>query len=531
MNNILRYFLLLLVPLTGLVSCKKFIEEKSFNLSYPVNLDDLDKLLLGDGYFKVFSKTTSYKNANCYYPFIHFIADETREVSRDYKNPSLNSPDIRDDIFGFYTWQQNLGTNHAGTKITDDSDTWLNLYRHIAVANSILDQVETLKETGPIEQYERIRAESYFVRASSYFMLVNLYAQPYQVGRASQTDGVPLKTTSQVEDVRFTRDNVEAVYTRILSDLDQAEDIFKRVPNKASKYRASLTAVHLLKSRVFLYQQSYQQSAIYAQKVIAGQEGNYLLDLRTFHQGTEGYLQAASPEVIFSMGGVSSYTHLSEGGKGLVIDPELVNLFNDQDLRKGLFFEEKTFQERNLTEMITGKYTALMKFNRNLTRGDVSDAFNLRVSEAYLNAAEALFMNGQIVESKSLLNTFLQTRYKNVLDLNTLSDKDLSLFIINERRKELCFEGHRWFDLRRYMVRSSFAYSKTLRQSFTTFQLNGAPTGVLQLWTPAMKYVYELSPDPARYTLPIPASVVQKEPGIINNHRGENEPKEIITYQ
>lgn len=531
MNNILRYFLLLLIPLTGLVSCKKFIEEKSFNLSYPVNLDDLDKLLLGDGYFKVFSKTTTYKNANYYYPFIHFIADETREVSRDYKNPSLNSPDIRDDIFGFYTWQQNLGANHAGTKITDDSDTWLNLYRHIAVANSILDQVETLKETGPMEQYERIRAESYFVRASSYFMLVNLYAQPYQVGRASQTDGVPLKTTSQVEDVRFTRGNVEAVYTRILSDLDQAEDIFNRVPNKASKYRASLTAVHLLKSRVFLYQQSYQQSAIYAQKVIAGQEGNYLLDLRTFHQATEGYLQAASPEVIFSMGGVSSYTHLSEGGKGLVIDSELINLFDNQDLRKGLFFEEKTFQERNLTEMITGKYTALMKFNRNLTRGDVSDAFNLRVSEAYLNAAEALFMNGQIAESKNLLNTFLQTRYKNVLDLNTLSDKDLSLFIINERRKELCFEGHRWFDLRRYMVRSSFAYSKTLRQSFTTFQLNGAPTGVLQLWTPAMKYVYELSPDPARYTLPIPASVVQKEPGIINNHRGENEPKEIITYQ
>ncbi len=530
MNKIFRYFLLLLIPSTGLVSCKKFIEEKSFNLSYPVNLDDLDKLLLGDGYFKVFSKSTSYKNANYYFPFIHFISDETREVHRDYKNPSLNSPDIRDDIFGFYTWQQNLGGNHAGTKITDDSDTWLNLYRHIAVANSTLDQVETLKESGTIEQYERIRAESYFVRASSYFLLANLYAQPYQAGRASQVDGVPLKTTSQVEDVRFTRNNLEEVYARVLSDLDQAEDIFKRVPDKKSKYRASLMAVYLLKSRVFLYQQSYQQSAVYAQKVISDQKSNFLLDLRTFHQGTAGYLQATSPEVIFSMGGVSSYTHLSEGGKGLVIDPSLLDLFSDQDLRKGLFFEEKTFQERNLTEMITGKYIALNKFNRSLTRGDVSDVFNLRVSEAYLNAVEALFMNGQISEAKNVLNTFLQTRYRSVLDLNTLSEQELSLFIINERRKELCFEGHRWFDLRRYMVRSSYAYSKTLRQTFTTYQLNGAPTGVLQLWTPAMTYVYELSPEPARYTLPIPASVVQKEPGIINNHRGENEPKEIITY-
>ena len=41
-----------------------------------------------------------------------------------------------------------------------------------------------------------------------------------------------------------------------------------------------------------------------------------------------------------------------------------------------------------------------------------------------------------------------------------------------ERRRELCFEGHRWFDLRRYAVCEKYPYSKQIRHAFNVYDGN-----------------------------------------------------------
>ena len=54
----------------------------------------------------------------------------------------------------------------------------------------------------------RIKGETHFLRALYYFTLVNLYGQPYsETNRTSP--GVPLKTTSYVEDKEYTMNSVD----------------------------------------------------------------------------------------------------------------------------------------------------------------------------------------------------------------------------------------------------------------------------------------------------------------------------------
>ena len=70
-----------------------------------------------------------------------------------------------------------------------------------------------------------------------------------------------------------------------------------------------------------------------------------------------------------------------------------------------------------------------------------------------------------------------------------------------ERRRELCFEGHRWFDLRRYAVCEKYPYSKQIRHAFNVYDGNKYE------WDHTDIYVLEKN-DPA-YVMQIPKSVLE----------------------
>ena len=124
----------------------------------------------------------------------------------------------------------------------------------------------------------------------------------------------------------------------------------------------------------------------------------------------------------------------------------------------------------------------------------------IRISEAYLNRAEALVLsqNANIGEALADLNELRRHRIVGYQDIS-ISDATILLGEIRvERRLELCFDGHRWFDLRRYGMPSiSHDYKLKKNDAWVTYVLK--------------------EKDPL-YTLPIPRAV------ILNNVKLEQNP-------
>ena len=110
---------------------------------------------------------------------------------------------------------------------------------------------------------------------------------------------------------------------------------------------------------------------------------------------------------------------------------------------------------------------------------------SVRSAEAFLNRMEAYALSGEEGLALAELNAFRKTRVIGYTDVN-LSGQTLLDEIRLERRKELCFEGHRWFDLRR-----------TTRPRIEKV-IDGK--------------TYILEKDDARYTLRIPQAAIDANP-------------------
>ena len=136
----------------------------------------------------------------------------------------------------------------------------------------------------------------------------------------------------------------------------------------------------------------------------------------------------------------------------------LINSFSEGDLRKDRYITREMLYNEAVPENSTfydtylpyGKYKTL----RSVPTSGSSDYFALsfRIAEAYLNYAEAAAMSQDEGDAITAMNTLLEKRYDrgNAPSFSGLSGDALITQIREERRKELCYEGQRWFDLRRY---------------------------------------------------------------------------------
>ncbi len=118
----------------------------------------------------------------------------------------------------------------------------------------------------PVQKLKKnyIKAQSYALRAFYYYMLVNQYGLPYNYNKESL--GVPLKLDSKMRDddnILMRRNTVEEVYRQIVTDLNEAERLFltlSATQQYEPNYLVSLPMVQLLKSRVALYMENWEEA-------------------------------------------------------------------------------------------------------------------------------------------------------------------------------------------------------------------------------------------------------------------------------
>lgn len=505
-----------------LSSCSNFLKEYSQDTDYIDSWKDLNETLIGDCYMTNFATRSISESSDLQY-FIHFLGDELAECTDSYNNYSM-AYDDKEKVFGMYTWQARSGQNDTYTGYNKENDNWTQCYKYINVANNIIYSLADIPQNTEEEKLGALKVdgEARFLRAYYYFWLVNLYAKPYVASTAKTDLGVPVKVSEKVENKYFQRNTVQEVYDQILVDLLQAETDLEQYGSQPSVFRADVSAVRFLLSRVYLYMQNWSKASEYAQKVLDVHPD--LVALNNLKIGA-AFLSTSSVETIFSMGGNSLPCFTTYKFKSFKISDDMYNLYSNNDLRKTHFvYHNGTFNgyaklDVKGTDLPADTdpsyyfhaYESPWYYNRS----EVSDKFLFRSAEAYLIKAEAEAYLGHEDVARSLVEKLRSFRYAPGSDYTVKETGEALVKLIrDERAKELLLEGQRWFDLRRYGVCEKYPESKKIVHSYYYY--------VDRLSTEKTEcHTFTLGPNDWGYTLPIPEEVIEFNTGMQNNQRGK----------
>lgn len=461
----LKYSIFATIAALSLTACSDFLEPDSESEFVPEDATSLNELLLGEAY-----QRNDMDGFNIY---LGLLDDDVEAAPYQSPNEGFDG----NLYLASYSWQPDM------YKMMEEANAGhINIYERyyevILGANAVLDYIPSVNDSE--ENINKVKAQAYALRGFYYFNLVNIYGQPYNVNPDAL--GVPLKLNSGIEESEdyLKRKSVSEVYEQILSDLHTAESTYLALPESeqwSDNYRTSLPMVQLMLSRTYLYMENWAKAAEYAKLVMDNKQFK-LIDLNDVPlNGTdeEGkpvrnyyvFPTYKSSETIWPYGNVKDmfeWTHKeansqnsNTGGKMhayFQASEELLGTYVDYDLRLNRYIVQAPVgSSSELMHMAFGKvYVGTSYYLPQNAVGVFGRC--LRLSEAYLNYAEAKAMLGGegLGEATDALNALREKRF-DPEDFETEefdSQEELVRFIRDERRRELCFEGHRWFDLRRW---------------------------------------------------------------------------------
>ena len=455
------------VALLGATSCNGFLSEESQDEVIVRTVADYSELLFGSGY-----PSPSEGEYN-----IMYAMDDDYQIREPYLNTDETTLSAL-AAYPFFTWQPSMWRyTVVDYTLYDYKDPYSATYERIMGVNAVLDGIDDAIN-GTAEDKAIVKAEALGLRGYYYYMLTNLFGKPYNVDPSSL--GVPLKLTASIEANGIKRSTVMECYRQIVSDMTQADSIFRMYDKRRGSYRMNLPTVDILLSRVYLQQEQWQKVVDVCSEAI--KTGGALTDYSTLAAtagGTQSIASYNNSEVEWVFGCGVRACNLGS----LMASAELTSLFTNDDYRTGLWFSNgNVFKNRHYLTTTNPTKT-------------------IRTSEAYLARAEAFARLGNLDEALADLNALRQCRYKATMPGRTMAmpaTKEALLdSILEERRRELCFDEVRWFDLRRLgMPQLTHRYKAMRNASWST---------------------YVLQENDPLYTLPIPATALVANPDLKQN--------------
>lgn len=391
---------------------------------------------------------------------------------------------------------------------------WNAFLNYVVTANRIILNIDDVPDPTLTQKERREwKAEALIFRAWIWFDMVRLWGDIPLV-----TEKTPDVTADNIEDVYLKlfppRDPINKVYEKIITDLEIAATDAPEV-NPQNKFLLSKAVANALLAKVYAEKpvRDYNKVIEYCNQVeLAGFSlvENYD-DLFSFDQNTRDMKLRNSSESVFEITFPPGSTNwvwmmfgLNEADPNSVYDwakwitpsRDLIDAFQKENDVIRMNASIKWGNPPWSIHYPSSHYPFMYKMRSNL-----NSIIKIRLADILLLKAEA-YANlgdnpGNLAEAAKLVNQ-VRTRAKlnNLPASVTSSKEEMKNAVLNERRLELAFEGHRWFDL----VRTDKAIS-------VINTLNQRDEGRIQMLPLTEETIL----------LPIPQEAIDKNPSLTQN--------------
>jgi hypothetical protein len=328
---------------------------------------------------------------------------------------------------------------------------WSAAYTGINRANAVLSHVPPINMDTVLKN--RLLGEAKFLRGFYYFTLVRLFG------------GVPLvlEETTSLNNLEVPRVTAEEIYQQIIKDFSAAIPVLPVSYTGADAGRASKGAAIAFLAKVYLTREDWPNAAARCKEVM--ELGVYDL----WEHFSDAFLIANKngKEAVFEVqalgGGLGEGSYMQgymrpnfdkvNGIAGFGDDPVTKNLYDTYratDLRRDVTIRlySATSVPAAPTSIAFPAYVYKYRDPSATANGEGSNNFPI------IRYADVLLMYAEALNELSAGNTLAYdavNRIRNRADLPdlpvSLSQGELRDSILLERRLELAFEGHRWYDL------------------------------------------------------------------------------------
>ncbi len=472
-------------------------------------------------------------------------------------NSSMNiMTDRTEYVFSsVYTDEAAPGSNNGGQGITSDyifvmnvangsaNQIWNVYYSALARINRVINFADTVvpKDAADEQLIQRTKAQALVLRAICHLKIMSHYST--DLTNNSALAGILADRIITTSEVPSRATNGE-FYTSIHDDLNDAIAIFNVNTAPAysgivKTYYPSKVLAQAMKARAYAFKGDYINAEIFADAVISTSGINLATTLSQYNQVFHTHNEAANTEVIFRLKRtVQQNAQATNIHNGWVSVANRRNGSPFYEVSRGLFnhFLGNTTSAITTTDYRINSVCYLSGANSSIvdagyaTSADVrnsdilvlqkhggqaatttSSGYNpdfmvSRISEMYLIKAEARAFATDYNGVKSALQSIVNARYTTPITVTApTTPAGAWKAVLDERRKELCFEGFRFVDLKRLGALANTGLDRDPAEySSSAWNFPGGnPTNLPVTST--------------KFTLPIPISELNANSGIQQN--------------
>jgi len=482
MKTTIQRFLFFTVALAGLQACDNYLNVEPDNRVMIDTPDKVQQLLINS------------------YPTVNYATVAELGSDNFVDNNAPNSKGLYYDLTSFDRMDDDAFA-WVDTRTFSDGDSpyylWQQYYQSIASANAALQAIDEITQKGVTgDDLNKIllpaKGEALLIRAYSHFMLVNIFSKAYKDAVKSQSDPGVLYVTAPVDEIKIEskRNSVAEVYDLIAKDIEDGIGLISNDAYKVPKYHFNVGAAHAFAAQFYLFKRDYAKVVSHATAVLGADPSKSLRDWTTLYNSADqeaiAYMNTDEAANLLILPTYSTffrrfmnyrYGYNGDAVKGSVDDngptwsgraPFATGWMWTYKADYGSFLA-KILEQFEYTDRVAGIGYA------HIVRSEyTTDATLLDRAEAYIflnqidNAVADLQAWNKSHKATQELTKAVITGFYTANNANfskvfhtqelspdfmvTGSQKPYVDCVLHFRRLERIFEGHRWFDIKRYGI-------------------------------------------------------------------------------